>query len=160
MPSAIDKPRAELEKWIRLLGWRSRLRIYQHVVGNDSPRTWWGKVITWYEAGKSGRASCYLQINEYPQGQTITYKASVIAIRYRICTGWHEFRLYSTDAKLRQEAERLEEWLQWKWFASMEGRRAFRKSHPECAGYSWKRLAKEGPPDVSAVRTQPPPPAR
>lgn len=157
MPLSVDKPRAQLEKWIRLLGWRCRLRMYQHVVENDAPPTLRGKVITWYEAGKAncGRTDCFLQINEHPLGQVISYNACVYAVRYRICTGWHEFRLYSTDEGLRREAERLRKWLDWKWFSSLDGRRTFRKSHPECVGYGWKRIADEGPSVARARRTPP-----
>ena len=160
MPTSVDKSQSQLEKWTRLLGWRWRLRMYRHVIANDAPRELCGKVITWYEAGKStgGRADCFLQINEAPQGQAMSYAASVYAIRYRICTGWHEFRLYSTDEALRQEAERLGGWLHWQWFASLERRRTFRKSHPKCVGYSWRKIANEGPPHGSAVRTRQTPP--
>ncbi len=149
MPSTTDKTRAQLEKFIRFLGWRSRLRMHQHFVEDHAPMQQRRKVIiTWYEAGKStgGRDHCCLQINEASRGQIAIYEASVYAIRYRICTGWHRFRLYCADDKLRQEAERLEDWLHWHWFASLEGRRTFRQAHPESAAYTWTKIRNEGPP--------------
>jgi hypothetical protein len=148
MPRKTDELRAQLEKWIRLLGWRSRLRKYQHVVDDDASPRLRGKVITWYTAGKStgGRDDCFLQINEAPQGHSAWHEASIYAIRYRIFTGWHRFRLCWTEAKLREEAERLDEWLHWRWFAGLEGRRTFRQAHPKCVGYTWTKIAKEAPP--------------
>ena len=147
MPIENDKPRAQLEKWIRLLGWRSRLRMHQHVVDEDAPPHLRGKVITWYEAGTStgGQDHCCLQINEAHR-EIAAYEASIYAIRYRICTGWHRFRLYWTDEKLKQEASVCVNG--WIGIGSpvSEGRRAFRRAHPECAGYTWSRIANEGPP--------------
>jgi hypothetical protein len=155
MPINAEKPRAQLEKWIRLLGWRTHLRMYRHVIDDDASSHLRREVITWYETGPAtgGRDHFCLQINEAPQGQMATYEASVYAIRYRICTGWHRFRLYWTDEKLKREAKRLGEWLHRQWFASLEGRRRFRQAHPECAGYTWTKIRNEGPRKQHAGRT-------
>ena len=63
-----------------------------------------------------GRNDLFLQINESPPGQTATYAAAVYAIRYRIFTGWHKFRLSDSDDDLRREMARLAAWLAWEWF--------------------------------------------
>ena len=141
------KPLRQLQKFTRLLGWQSPLRLCQHRVGGkDAPADLQGSLITWYEVGKStgGRYDCFLQINESPQGQTITYTGSVYAIRYRIWTGWHEFRLFNRNDDLGREATRLATWLARDWFATFEKRRAFRQAHPECEGHSWRTIRRSG----------------
>jgi hypothetical protein len=84
--------------------------------------------------------------NQYPQSQTNTFEAAVYAIRFRICTGWHKFRLPQDEVQARRGAERLSPWLQSRWFNDLVGRRIFREAPPECAGYTWARLRRDGPP--------------
>jgi hypothetical protein len=148
------KPVTRLQQLTRLLGWQSRLRLYQHQINEEErPSKLQTNVITWYETGIStgDRSACFLQINESPQGQTTTYSGAVYAIRYRICTGWHDFRLPSNDSDLRREAARLWRWLAYDWFSSVEKRRAFRQAHPECAGYTWRRIRTDGPPEPQSL---------
>ena len=143
MPTNPKKPVDQLQRLTRLLGWRFRLQLHQHRIHeNDGASGHRGKILTWYEAGVAtgGRQDCFLQINESPQGQTVTYTGAVYAIRYRICSGWHEFRLFSSDDDLQREAARLAPWLAWDWFATIEKRRAYRLAHPECAGKSWRTI--------------------
>lgn len=149
MPLDAEKPVARLRRFVRLLGWQAPLRMYQHQIGADaSPRNLRGRVIRWYETGvsKGGKLDCFLMIHEAPQGQTLTYVGAVYAIRYRICTGWHGFRLFAADAELETEATRLAPWLAHEWFATLEKRRVFRQIHPECVGFTWRRIANEGVP--------------
>ncbi len=124
--------------WTKLLGW-SDLKTQEHVVKNSSEGARKGKIIRWYECGSHDNV--LLQINECPQ-----YSAAVYAIRYRICTGWHIFYPYKNVSKLRKEAERLREWFWVGWFSTVQNRRAFRRRHPECARYSWRRIREEGLP--------------
>ena len=72
-----DEVRGQLEKWVRLLGWRFRLRALRHGIGNDAPRELQGQIIKWYEAGKATgrRDHCCLQINE-DRGRAGKYFAS------------------------------------------------------------------------------------
>jgi hypothetical protein len=155
-----EKPLGRLQEVVRLLGWRSCLRLCQHrVTEQDAPPDLRGNVITWYEVGiaNGNRSDCFLQINESPQGQTITYTGAVYAIRYRICTGWHKFRLLSDDDELKREATRLATWLAWDWFASIEKRRAFRQAYPECVGHGWRTIrdnARSGRKDITDYRDE------
>jgi hypothetical protein len=144
-----DKPFIALQKFARLLGW-SPLRVYQHTI-TDDPTTTYSYVVTWYESGDSGnpRTDCFLQFNESPIGQTTKYQGAVYAIRYRLCTGWHDFTLHRNERRLVAEAARLERWLSREWFNSYEGRTQFRQLHPECTGFSWKKIREVGPPSAS-----------
>jgi hypothetical protein len=102
---------------------------------------------TWYESGLSegGRSDLFLQFNHAPNGEHGFFGA-VYAIRYRICTGWHQFTLATVDGSLDGMASELDCWLHHRWFATPKMRRTFRKLHPECASYSWRRIRDEGPP--------------
>lgn len=133
-----DKPIAELRTFARRLGW-PQLRRYQHLC---EERT---LLVTWYESGDSdgSRSDLFLQINECPIGQTATYTAAVYAIRYRICTGWHSVQLGPDAHRLECEVERLDHWLHRRWFKAPANRREYRKLHPECSGWSWKRIRHE-----------------
>ena len=86
------------------------------------------------------------QINECPIGQTKTYVAAVYALRYRIYTGWHPFRLKPDGHCDADDLARLDGWLHRRWFDSLAGRREFRKLHPECSGWTWKRIGRERAP--------------
>jgi len=147
MPKSPETPYSRLRKLKELLGWRAPLRQYRHRPPRDADNEL-PSVITWYECGEStgGRQDCFLQINQCPQGQTDHYAAAVYAIRFRICTGWLTFHLPVGGAGLRGVAEQLSPWLQNKWFEDLIGRRTLRASHPECVGYTWTRLRREGPP--------------
>jgi hypothetical protein len=142
----MTKPLGLLRKFAKHLGWRSRLQLYQHHI-DEREAAWKGleRVVTWYEAAGStdGKSDFFLQFNETPQGQTVTYSGAVYAIRYRIFTGWHDFQLFASDYDLKREAERLVEWLAYDMFSTIETRRVFRKAHPECAGYTWRRIVRE-----------------
>ena len=119
-----------------MLGWPD-LRIYQHNCVDDGSPT----VTTWYESGQSDgqRSDFFLQINESPQGQALTYVGAIYAMRYRICSGWHRF-------KLSDSIEGVAPWLHRRWYDTLVMRRQFRSLHPECDNYSWARIRTQGPP--------------
>lgn len=72
-----------LRRFANRLGW-SGLRRHRHVFERDPAE------IIWYDTrDDNGFADdIFLQINECPLGQTISYTTAVYAIRYRLCTGW------------------------------------------------------------------------
>ena len=124
-----------LNEFARCLGW-SELRRFEHIVQSRDKDD--GKLIVWYESGNFN--DLLFQINEQPR-----FCAAVYAIRFRICAGWHEFRGPSNSREMKNEATRLESWLHRRWFETIEGRRAFRKRHPECSNFT---LRTDGPPYV------------
>jgi hypothetical protein len=136
-----SKREAALSRFAAKLGW-SELRRYQHSGVPSSVLT------TWYESGESQglRSDYFFQVNECPTGQEITYCGAVYAMRYRICTGWHAFELSCTEGEMMEEALRLDGWLHKRWFESRELRRDFKRSHPECANYTWTKIREKGPP--------------
>lgn len=119
-------------------GW-APLRARYLNMGNrhSSPPT-----CVWYVSGDDSgtRTHCALQINEAPNGQQVTYEAAVYAIRYRIYSGWHGFTLHASPQRLRDEGERLSGWMHYSWFASVDKRREYRRKHPECCGFTWRRM--------------------
>lgn len=140
-----EKPVSSLRAMAKELGWL-RLRTYQYFPPPGVLPTRL-KVITWYEAGDCDglENDFFLQFNENPIGQTRSYAAAVYAIRFHIFTGWHSFRLSSHLKADASEIGRLDPWLHRRWFETSTARRDFRNRHPECVGYSWKRIRQEGP---------------
>jgi len=130
-----------LKQFAAILGWGD-LRACRHVVLPGNDRVAGGTVIEWCESGSLD--GIYFQINVLP-----SWRASVYAIRYRICTGWHEFELNSKGSAMLEQAMRLDSWINKRWFSSLDGRREFRRLHPACAGYSWRRIRSEGPPEFA-----------
>lgn len=153
MKTQSNKPFATLQRFGALIGW-SPLRICQHAIEGEQAESG-PHVVTWYESGDSGnpRTDCFLQINESPIGQSTTYNGAVYAIRYRLCTGWHAFTLHRNRRDIKVEASRLSEWLHRDWFDSIAKRREFRMLHPECVGYSWKKIRDVGPPHEGSPET-------
>jgi hypothetical protein len=138
---------AELVRFAAALGW-SDLRMCEHRGGSEA-----GGATTWYESGPSDgvRNDFFLQINEAPSGQELTYVGAVYAMRYRLCSGWHAFTLRSTaldamNAEQAAEVALVDAWLHRRWYETAPMRREFRRLHPECAGYTWARVRNEGPP--------------
>jgi len=119
--------------------------------------------VVWYECGEVeyDRRAFFLQINECPIGQQTQYAAAVYALRYRLCSGWHCFRLPHDAPGNRARIAALSEFLGRDHFDTLPARRAFRLSHPECAGYTWRRIRRSGTPyeivDARASKTRPPP---
>jgi hypothetical protein len=109
--------------------------MFQHSLDHlpaNSP----SRIITWYECGEceGSRTDCFLQFNESPVGQTVTYEGAVYAVRFRLFTGWHSFTLVDDKQGMQSEADRVGEWLKREWFNSPSRRRDFRARHPECVG--------------------------
>ena len=121
-----------------MLGWFN-LKAEEHVVAVDVRGAHKGQRVRWYYCGSYD--DIVLHVNENP-----IWHAAVYAVRYRIHTGWHRFYPYRSTVRLRKEAKRLKEFLYADWFFTIEQRRAFRLRHPECTGYTWRRLRLEGPP--------------
>jgi hypothetical protein len=142
-----QKPMNLLRRFARELGW-SKLKEYQGLATYDASAKKKPHLITWYESGqaKGSATDFFLQINECPIGQTKNYCAAVYAIRYRICTPWRDFKLFRSETRIVNEAERLREWLQRDWFETPGKRKQFRALHPECVGYSWKQIRAVGLP--------------
>ena len=113
------------------LGWEPPTK-HQHRGELESP-------IEWYESGEL--EDVLLQINLAP-----VLSACVYAMRYRICSGWHEIQYASSEVLIRGEIERLSPWLKYSWFRTASERKKYRAIHPECANYTWRRLREEGPP--------------
>lgn len=124
----------QLARLAGLLEW-PELRTHRH------------REITWYVSGQceGGRNDLFLQFNHTPKGHD-SYVGAVYAIRFRICTGWHPFTLKANEQPIEQVANQLEGWLRRRWFSAQPLRRTYRRMHPECAGYSWRRIRAEGLP--------------
>lgn len=127
-----------LRRFAGMLGWRS-IHAYEHIVRDSLLVASGLSLIRWYESGSL--EDILLQINLVPD-----YRAAVYAIRYKLCTGWHKFTLHKERDSLQQEADRVRKWLARSWFTSQRMRQRFRELHPECSGYSMKRLREAGPP--------------
>jgi len=91
------------------------------------------KDVVWYEA--QFRGSCRLQINERP-----LFAAGVYAVRYELFSGFHRLSSAKDVNVMRSEAERLDEFLNSKWFRTKAGRDTFARHHPECTGWNNARL--------------------
>ena len=143
---ATRKPYAQLSKFAQLLGWRT-LTMYHHQL-HDEDSGFGDRLVTWYESGQSRgeRSDLFLIIAECPLEQVATYTGCVYAIRYRIRTRWHGFRLHDHARNRTREIERIAEWLHRKWFFRLKERRRFREVHPECTGFTWNRIREWGLP--------------
>lgn len=127
-----------LMKLCHYLGWPTVIE-HRHVVARTVPNLRKGQVIRFWYYGDYDTLA--LHINENPP-----WYACVYALKYRICTGWHKFYPYKNEDRLRREASRLSEFLSYSFFCTPVQRREFRRRHPECAGYSWRKLREDGPP--------------
>lgn len=127
-----------IRRFIRLLGW-PRPTYGRHVVRGSLEPKQDGMILRWYDSGNYDYA--LLEINLQPN-----VRACVFAIRYRLCTGWYEISPLISDHCLQNEVQRLDEYLAYKWFSSNKNRHRYRLLHPECSGWTWKRLRSESPP--------------
>ena len=93
-----DDEHAAIRSFCRILGWsrvrRKQYEIPDHVARGSNP------IITWYESGDLD--DVYLLINREPE-----WCAAVYALRYRIFSRWHGFRLSADRAVQKSEADRL-----------------------------------------------------
>jgi hypothetical protein len=89
----------------------------------------------------------YVQVNLQGAAHPLLAMIGVYAMRYRICSGWHGVLLHESAERLMREADAAAAWVAQEHFASATARRAYRTAHPECGGWSWKRIrAEAGPP--------------
>lgn len=136
------------KRFAKMLGWQSLRRLQhtsRHFAGNSGPPD----VFIWYEAGQIGnpRTDCFLQLNEWGADSTkVMYSGAVYAVRYRICTGWHNIGPLQDEPSTTALAKEWQQWFDRRIFLSLRGRRQFRERHPECAGYSWTTIRRAGPP--------------
>jgi hypothetical protein len=114
---------AELVRFAVALGWVD-LRLCEHRGSGEA-----GVATTWYESGPSDgvRSDFFLQINEAPRGQALTYIGAVYAMRYRLCSGWHAFTLRSTtlasmNAEQAAEFALVDAWLHRRWHETAPAR--------------------------------------
>jgi hypothetical protein len=146
MPQRPD-PLPKLRRLAELLGWK-RLRRYRHDFGDKPLGSI--RIITHYESGGKPMflSDCFLQINECPIGRKDQYLACVYALPYRLCSGWHFFRLPRGRAATKECVAKLATWLARSHFASLDGRRAYRAAHPETTGYTQQFLRRNGEPYI------------
>lgn len=131
----------QLKQMADLLGWDD-LQKRRHEMPSEAV----AEEIVWYETAPLVKG-VYLQINVIPD-----LRAAVYAIRYRICSGWHQFELCDDSEKLELEAQRLGTWCHRSWFESVARRRQYRQLHPECSNWTWKRVREERPPCFPRLR--------
>jgi hypothetical protein len=143
MPKRGD-PLPRLRRMAERLGWEN-LRRHRHDRSNDALGT-----ITWYESGPGPTAftRTFLQINESPIGRNDQYLACVYALRSRLCSGWHFFRLPGDKNEFEECVEQLRPWVSREHFCTVAGRREYRKAHPETTGYTLQFLRRNGEPYV------------
>ena len=98
-----------------------------------------GTTVVWF-ASESDHGVKF-QVNTMP-----VWAAGVYAFRFRIITGFHAVHIGVTDTELARELWRLKDWLHADLFLTIDGRRRFRKLHPECSGYTQKAYAERGLP--------------
>lgn len=75
----------------------------------------------------------HIQINELPDHPRL-YNATVGPFRYgisQLAIGWHRFELFSSDAGLANEAQRLKPFLDRQQFRNPTRRAAWKRTHPE-----------------------------
>src|SRR5437868_3978157 len=106
------------------LGW-PRLRECSHCLPAEVATKLALKKVVWYEVGADN--DCFLQINKFGGWQ-----AAVYAIKYRIYSGRHHFRLRRSADGMQEEAERRSDWLARDWFSTTRKRAEYRALHPEC----------------------------
>lgn len=126
--SQADRVRA----FARLLGW-PRAREERHRIEHAGAARIGGAELIWYESAITPEV--YLQVTTLGG-----MKAAVIAVRYRLHTGFHDISLPASLGGICGEAARLGGLLAAVWFQEPKGRSAFRRLHPECTGWTWKRL--------------------
>jgi hypothetical protein len=138
----VQDPAIDVHRYLRefagALGWR-HLKRYEHQIPVLESTVHTFTSIVWYESGSMERV--FLQINESP-----SYRAAVYAMRYRLYTGWLRLDLGNTVEAAGVQADRLHGFLAREWFTSLDKRRAFRRMHPECTGWTWKRIRSEAAP--------------
>lgn len=127
--------RGRLALLARELGWPP-LRMRSHRLPRHVSRSRQPAEIVWHES--THPLGITLQINEGPAPC-----ACVIAVKYRLFTGWHELGDMATRRSVLALAKRLRPWLHVSCFRTAHQRALYRKRHPECAGFTWAKLRAE-----------------
>jgi hypothetical protein len=141
MARAMNLPKlGQLRDFAAMLGW-GPLEKHVHRFGADERNVDLPSTVVWYECRAS--EDLWLQINVMS-----ALHAAVYAPRYRLCSLWHWFELGATRGDRRAAAEGLDTWLHKRWFERAEARRLYRKRHPECCGYSWRKIREIGVPHL------------
>lgn len=137
-----DEAQRRLDALLALLGWpaTTRYRLPAEIAHDLTSLE-----ATYFTIGEMDQP-LYLQVNPQLGAHPLLFGVSIYAIRYRLCSGWHGVLLRESPADLEAEAMLAEPWLARRYFDSPASRRAYREAHPECAGYSWRRIREEGPP--------------
>ena len=132
-----------LKQFVEQLGWHG-LRIQESVSppGHSIPE---GLSRYFYTIGEMDDA-VYVQINPQLEFHPRLFAMSVYAMRYRLCSGWHAFLLSASSSVQSDELAKIEPWTGHTHFGSQAARRDYRQRHPECAGYSWRRIRTVGAP--------------
>ncbi len=107
-----------------------------------------GLDVVWYTSGENtgDESDLFLQINEHPIGNTTEFAGAVYALRHSLWTGWHSFPLPDSNDRMRLAIERIDCWLNRKWFTDENLRIQFSNEHPECCGFDWDRIRETQPP--------------
>ena len=126
-----SKPIARMRWFASLLNWRG-LQL-ERVVFTDEQIAEWNVpqsgIVTYY---MTPDLKFNLQINETPNGQSVTHQATIKADRYGIANiGWHPFTLNEENDSLRAEAERLRPWLERNNYKNRKWLRQFKRENPE-----------------------------
>lgn len=126
-------PLSHLRHFAGLLGWESLAKLTHRVSERERREANLPRTIVWYESGEFDDLLLRINVMATPH-------AAVYAPRYRLCSLWHRFELGTTAAQRRAEAERLDAWLHRRWFERPAERRAYRRLHPECCGFSTRGI--------------------
>jgi hypothetical protein len=130
-------PRADEHRRLNLLatwlGWGEL--EYGATDSPDMPK------VEWYEARKPHGVA--FQINVQP-----VFGVAVYALRYRLVSGWHPFHLSTIDDHILAEAWRLDQFVAYDWFRTIERRAQFRRRFPECKGWTAKRVKRDFAPYI------------
>ena len=113
------------------LGW-PELSACRHVFQPEDQSGF--KDVVWYESEIG--TDCRLQINERP-----LFAAGVYAMRHGLFAGFHRVSPLRSARGMRSEADRLDQFLNARWFITSAGREAFAHAHPECTGWNDERLS-------------------
>ena len=123
------------------LGWESKLANYRtpNMLHDRSKPS----LTRYHFSIHEMDALIYVQINPQTNLHPRLFAISLFAIRFRLCTGWQGFML---DRNFKEELRKLRPWAHASNFLTQNGRRKFRRMHPECNGYNWKRIVESGAP--------------
>ena len=139
---SVDEAQRRLNTPLALLGWPATTRNWLPAeIAHDLTSL----EAAYFTIGEMEQP-LYLQANPQFSAHPLLLGVSIYAMRYRLCSGWHGVLLRESPTDLEAEAMLAESWLARRHFESPASRRAYREAHPECAGYNWRRIRREGPP--------------